>query len=84
MKTTDQITKSLRSVFGVPVVYNPRDEEWSFNTCGGSFTAAELFRACEAIGCSHEQLLWNPDLDYSGCYYEGENPEQLIIIKVKR
>lgn len=72
------ISTLLRSTFpeGTPEKFTVRVYD------GMSFQ--KLMGLCDLLQCAPEELFWNPDLDYSGCYYEGDTPDTAIQFEVRR
>lgn len=80
--------RKLDVIFG-PCMTAPTGPE-SFRTTFSGYTTYEaltlktLLRVCEIMECTPEELFWNPDLDYSGCYYDGDTPGIELRFEVRR
>ena len=78
--------KALAQLFGV-IVAEHEGGGWALYAPLGQalqFSAATLFEACKILECKPEELYWNPDLDHTGCYYDGDIPETVIVLAVRR
>jgi len=81
--------KELEKLFEGAIVTQLENENgivwsvYSYDGNYGDFNLSHLLKVCEILKCEPEELFWNPDIDYSGCYY-GEPGDLGLTFSVRR